>query len=386
MAIRIPGAAEQGLGRKTPGAIAEGTPRPVPKIRTDIGLEIAQGITRLAGAVAGDLIEKQEKADRAAHDEMMSTAKIDSLHIQAKVVQGGKEIAENESYTVEEKQREYSKLLEQVELDFNDKIPEDARDELRPGIASAGINAKIKLDETIAAQVKNQRIASLETSLLEIEDFSFENPGHEADIKKQSHILIDASPESPTQKVKRKANIDNVIDSNAVKNELALGDPEALLADLTKKTEGGSFAKYKGMSPANRTALTKQARDTVSANRGFKIANDLWEKSDGATDKFALIDIEKMTETARKRAGTEEAANAAVTRIRERATLHNQARAARIKSNETTIWQAHDKPAQRARRSTRWPSLSSYQLRSVWRSRISSAGSQRRRAKKILSH
>lgn len=343
MAIKIPG--DTGLGTKTPGVIAEGTPRPVKKIRTDIGLEIAQGVTRLAGVVAGDLIEKQAKADKAAHDEMMSGAKIESLNIQAEVVQGSKDIVANKEYDVERKQQEFSKLLEKAETDFTDRIPEDARDELAPAIASSSINAKLKFDESITAQVNNQRVANMEKSLLEIEDFSFANPGHEADIKANAHILIDASPESATAKVKRKANIDNVIDTNAVRNEIALGDPEVLLKDLNKRTEGGSYAKYKGMSAANRTLYTKQARDAVIVKRGQKIANDLWEGPKGPQDKFDLIDVEDMTETARKRASTEAAAKVAVTRIRERATLHNQARAARITSNQATIWEAHDKGA-----------------------------------------
>ena len=347
MAIKIPSAAELGVGRRTPGAIAGGTPRPIPKIRTDIGLEIAQGLTQLAGTVVEIQRIKQEKAEKIRHDEAKNNALKTNMGLKAGIIRGSKEIEAREDLDFEGKDQEQEKLLAGIEGEFRDKIPQEFQSELSVDLRRIAEKDKLDYENTRAVQIKNKRVADAEMLLLEVETFSSEYPGNEKAAKEQARIIIDASPLSATDKVKRKKSIDSVIDLNTVNNELALGDPKALLDNLQEKTEGGAYANYRGLSSANRTKAIKQARDAVSVNRGFQIANDLWDKQ-GPEDKFDLIDVEDLTETARKRAGTEEAANAAVTRIRERATLHNQARNAKISSNETTIWEAHDNGAKSA--------------------------------------
>lgn len=342
MAIKIPGAAEVGLGRKTPGAIAEGLARPVPKIRTGVGLEIAQAGVRLAGAVVAEQRVEQEKIEKTQREEAVSRAKIANMGFQGAIISGSKDIIARKDLDIEGKRSELNILLQNVEGDFNKIIPGDLQPQLAVDLARTGFTVRNNFDDALAIQVKDARVADMETALREVETFSSENPGFESDVKRQAHILIDASPESATQKVERKARIDRVVDSNTIKNELVLGDPKVVLERLREKTESGAFANYKGLLSADRTAFTSQAQDAATVNTGFKMANDLWD-TQGPKDKFDLVDIEKLTETVRGRATSERAAKAAVTRLRERATLHNQARNATITSHKATIWEAYDK-------------------------------------------
>jgi hypothetical protein len=340
MAIKIPGAAEVGLGRRTPGAIAEGLPRPVREI-PGIGFDIARAGLQFVGAVVSEQQIRAEKVDRAARDEAVSRANTNIIGLQGSMARESKSILANPDLDVAGRKTAFNKMLAETDGEFRKIVPQELQVKLEPMLKRTSEAVTTAFADAIAGQVKDARVADLETTLREVETFTSENPGFEQEAKKQAHILIDASPEAATIKVERKKKIDRTIDSNTVKNELVLGDPKVVLERLREKTKSGAFANYRGLTSADRTAFTSQAQDAATTNTGFKIANDLWD-TQGPKDKFDLIDIEKLTETARGRATSERAAKAAVTRLRERATLHNQARNATITSHEAAIWEAHD--------------------------------------------
>ena len=251
-------------------------------------------------------------------------------------------IAQDQSLDAEGKQGAHDTLLKETEAAFLKLVPQGQQSHYGRQLAATGINSRKTLDLSIEAGVKDQQIATTNEMLPQIVTHSFENPGLEAEHKARGDALIDNTPIDAEKKVARKQSFHAEVDLNAVNNELALGtDPQDLVERLQEKNKKGAFVNFPDLSPVNRTSSIKTAREKVAASNGLKIGIDIWEK-DGPTGKMDLVDIEAMAAKAEKRAGTETGRNAAVTRIREQAALHNQARTALIKSDELAVWEAHD--------------------------------------------
>ena len=339
MAIKIPSATESGIGRKTPGAIPEGTPKFRPKIRTDMTLEILQAGTQVAGLVVSAQQAKQAKIEKVRHEEAKNNALIENIKLGGEYKIASAAIEAAPGLDIAGRDIKQEELRAEIKAKFLKVIPQEFQSDSFVGLTRIVQTDKVNYTKAREVQVRDKRVADMEILLKEVETFSSEYPGNEKISKEQARILIDDSTLSATDKVARKHKIENIIDNNAVNNALSLGDPQIVLDSLEEKTESGAWANHKGLSSKQRTEGIEQARDAVQVNNGFKIGNDLWDE-EGPTDKFDLIDIEGLTETARKRAGTEEAAKAAVTRVRERAVLHNQARTALIASHEGSIWEA----------------------------------------------
>jgi len=345
MAIKIPGAREVGIGRKTPGAIPAGTPRFVPEIDTGIGLELLQAGLKLAGGVVSAERAKAQKLEVKQLEEAKSQVGMFTMGLQGRIASESSAIARREDLDIAGKQEEYSSMVQKMEGEFTAAVPDALRLEFAERLKRTEVDVKLKFDNALIGQVNDKRIADIETGLFEIENWSAENAGFEASAKKQAHTLIATSPEKATVKADRRRKIDRVIDTNTVKNELVLGNPKIVLERLQAKTESGAYSNYTGLTSADRTAYTKQAREATMTNNGLEIANDVYDKHGPKGDKMALIDIEDMAQKAESRAGTTQAAKAAVTRIRERAILHNQGRTAVIKANQIAVWEAHDNGA-----------------------------------------
>ncbi len=351
MGIKITSAQEAGIGRLTPGAIPEGLARPVPLIRTGVGLDVAQGLTELAGTVVSAQIQAKAKAvkqaglDRAMLDNSINKIKVSVANLDLAKTKGrlteSLDILKTSDLSVVEYRNAFNKLVETTTKDLNALIPPDLKTEFDTKFLTFRTKVQSNFADFLTKKVNDTLISDADTLLSNLELSSAAIKGFEDETITEANKLIDGLPEDKTVKVARKAKFANAVRTNQIKNRFASGSPEQLLVDLNAKTESGGFAKFKGISSSSRILFKEQARSAIANNRGFSIANDIWDKQ-GAKDKMDIIDIEKITDAARRKTTNEKSAKVAVARLKERNIIHNQAREAVIKANKAAIWEAFD--------------------------------------------
>lgn len=347
MAIKIPSAYEAGFGQK----LAE-TPRiPLSTGKEIVGEAIGQGGLRIGGQLADMALEQKahedklrliedEKLVQAQADEADYQAKMFTLGLQGELVRGTKAIAARQDLNIEGKKAAFDELYTAAESQFGDNVPRQLQNKYGFELAKTGQTAKQNFESDIIKLSDNQRQADNERGLVGVRDFIFENPEYRSEGEAQANYLINDMSLDPTAKEIKRQEFFSLLDADEIKNTLAQGDPELLLATLKNRDESGAYTGFKNLTPEDRVKYIEQAQKAAAEQEGLRLADEVWGQS-GPRDEMDVIDIEKAVELAGKRAKTDDGRKAATTALREKNTIHNQARTARIDNYENAIWEAY---------------------------------------------
>lgn len=294
MAIKIPSAAELGLGTRTPGAIPEGTPVPRRKIDTGVGLDIARGIVQIAGAVVSEekaQIEKDRlKLERADILKRKTDSNISMANLLGNVSAVTDTLA-NSDMSPEELRTTFNNEMRVAEKAFTETIDPGLQEQYKPQLINAFNRAQSKFATKIDRNAKDFAIAKGIEALDSISKTAA-STGELGAAKKQVSQIVDALPMDANKKsvikAREKAKIDNV----AVKQLLTERDGgiyrtelDTLIKDLKAKDADGQFTNYKDLPPEARTTYIDQAerakiQDETSQTRVVR------EQTKSALSKF----------------------------------------------------------------------------------------------------
>lgn len=276
MAIKIPSAAELGVGRRTPGAIPEGTPRPVPKIRTGVGLEIAQGLTQLAGLAVSGLAAKEAEAARLDEKNRIKIEKATALrqkteannitaNIFGKITEATDALV-NADLNPDIARKTFNQTMEGIRGEFEEQIPRDLQEQYRPQFIKAHTRAKSRFASSVSENVKHIAIAKGAATMDVIAQGVAANPDSRDQAKQSVSTIIDGLPIDADKKVVLKAKKKAEIDSVAVTQLLTERDGglyrtelDGLIEDLKAKNGDGQFVNFNDLPPASRANYIDQA-------------------------------------------------------------------------------------------------------------------------------
>lgn len=275
MGIKIPSAAELGLGKRTPGAIPEGTLRPIRDIDTGVGLEIAQAVTRFAGAVVSERRVEAEKIERQAEKDRLKLDKAtllknktDSNIAIANLLGNVSAVTDtlaDSDMSPEELRTTFNNEMRVAEKTFTDTIDPGLQDQYRPQLIKAFSKAQSKFASKIDKNAKDLAIAKGMETIESISQVAA-STGELASAKKQLVQIVDDLPIDADKrsviKAREKAKIDSVAVTQLLTEReggLYRTELDTLIEDLKAVDADGQFTNFKDLPPESRTAYIDQA-------------------------------------------------------------------------------------------------------------------------------
>ena len=302
MAIKIPGAAEVGFGRRTPGAIPEGLERPIRKIRTDVGLEVVQAGLQLAGAVVAERRVAQEQAARQAEKDRLklekaaivkrkNEANISMANIFGRMTVVTDELV-NADLPPEIARDSFNQEMQTIESSFTKDIPDELQDALRPQLIKAFTRTQSRFSDSVQKNVTNIAIAKSTEAVKAATRSAAANPGERIPIKSMVSKIIDGMPIDADRKAVLKTRSKAKIDGVAVTQLLTERDGglyrtelDTLIKDLKAKDADRQFSNFKDLSPEARATYIDQAERAKIQDETSK-ARVLREETKNAMARF----------------------------------------------------------------------------------------------------
>lgn len=299
MAIKIPSAAELGLGRKTPGAIPEGLQRPVQKI-PGIGFEVAQAVVQGIGLIVGAQQQAQQqnqiKLEQAATVRTKNEANISMANITGRMTLVTNEIV-NADLPPEIARTSFNTEMREIERSFTKGIPDELQDAFRPQLIKAFTRTQSRFSSSVQKNVTNIAIAKGNDAVGLAVKTAAANPGERIPIKNMVSKIIEGMPidadKKSLLKARSRAKIDGVAASQLLTERdggLYRTELDTLIKDLKAKDSEGQFINFKDLPPEARTTYIDQAERAKIQDETSK-ARVLREETKSALSRYKDLSL-----------------------------------------------------------------------------------------------